>query len=584
MRKNFFTILFFLFISATLNAQIWNTGYMGVSSGTFISYGGNWKNTGSPNIGKGTVVFNGSSAQTIKGATTWDNLVINNSAGVSIDSGYQYIRGILYPTKGTLTTNDLLTLLSVSGQTALIAGTGSGAVSGNVNMQRYLAPDSAWGYKHFSTPFVGTANGAAISQFGSYMTLILGTVNDSPFPTFWQYDETNPSMVFDSGWVKPASIATIMEPMRGYAVNFGSDSTNAETVSLTGYVNSGPVQIPVTYYNSGNSNSDGWNLVGNPYPSPIDWDNASGWTKTNVVNGFSIYNATGQYSGYYGCYSGITGLGTHNATSIIPSMRGFFVKATVTGTLAVNDSARTLDLNPDPYFSKKAPKSNYPLLRLNAVEKGVNRISDDLVIYFDPNASSTSSIGKLWNTDSHIPNFYSIRNSNVNLAINGLKEVNDTDLVIPLGLSVGTNNLYTINASDIMNFSSATKIYLQDKSTGILQDITQNPEYTVNINSGDPLSGRFYLIFSLKTNINELNNNTAIFSAFADGSELYVNYYRESQGYINIYNTLGQIILQNNKLNKGINKFSLNLSHGYYFIQVISGDKISNKKIYINNY
>jgi len=580
--KGFFNILIFLFVSATVSAQISNSGYMGISAGTVISYGGNWINTGLPNIGTGTVVFNGLSAQTIKGTTTWDNLVINNPLGVSIDSGSQYVRSVLYPTSGTLTTDSLLTLLSVSGQTALIAGTGSGDISGYVNMQRFLAPDTAWGYKHFSSPFT-LANGADISQFSNYMNLILGTVSDSPFPTFWQYIETNPSTVFDSGWVAPTT--TVMQPMMGYTANFGSDSTNSETVTLTGYVNSGAVSTPVYYTNSGNLNSDGWNLVGNPYPSPINWD-AHGWTKTNVVNGFSIYNATGQFTGYYGCYSGVTGLGTHNTTSLIPSMHGFFVKATANGVLGVTDSVRAIDLNPNPHFSKKAPYSNSKILRLNAVENTSKSIPDDLVIDFNSGTANATGIEKLWNTDSHIPSFYSIRNSNVYLAINEFKEFNnDTDIVIPLGIAVGTNNSYKIYASEISNFSPETKIYLQDKSTGIVQDLTQNPEYTFNINSGDPHSGRFYLIFSLKANINEIsNNNTDIFTAYSTGNELTVNYYNEDPGNMNIYNTLGQIILRNNKVNKGLNKFNLNLSHGYYFIQITSGDKISNKKIYINNY
>ena len=45
----------------------------------------------------------------------------------------------------------------------------------------------------------------------------------------------------------------------------------------------------------------GFNLVGNPYPSAIDWDAASGWTKTNIDNAVYYFkaSATDQYGGTY---------------------------------------------------------------------------------------------------------------------------------------------------------------------------------------------------------------------------------------------------------------------------------------------
>jgi fibronectin-binding autotransporter adhesin len=581
----FINILILLFISATLNAQfITNTGFMGVSSGTVISLGGDWSNSGLPNIGYGRVVFNGSVAQSINGTTTWGDLEFDNTSllGVTISSDTQYIKGILYPTNGILTTNGLLTLLSVSGQTALIAGTNPvNNISGHVHMQRFLAVDSAWGYKHFSSPF----SNAHMAQFSPYMNLVFGHLTHYPFPTFWQYHDTTSS--FNDGWVEPFSSITrpdtgIMQPMVGYSANFGSDSSIYETVSLTGTVNNGNLSTNLAYNTTG---SDGWNLVGNPYPSPIDWDALSGWTKTNIVDGFSIYNATGQYKGYYGCWSNATGMGTHHATPIIPSMRGFFVRATSGGgALGFSNAVRTLDLNPNPYFAKTPLKRDYKLLHLYAVESGLKRIPDDLIIYFDSSASNSAGIKKIWNTDPNIPNFYSAVNSNENFAINEFSNDNDTNLVIPIGLFVGTDDSYKIYADEIMNFPSAIKIYLQDKSTGIIQDIRQNPEYSCNISSGDSHDGRFYIIFSLKTLSNEPANNLNIFSAFMNGDELNVNYYGIKPGIMNIYNMLGQIIFQNSNIKKGINKYNLNLSNGYYLIQVVSEEKISNKKIYINNY
>ncbi len=61
----------------------------------------------------------------------------------------------------------------------------------------------------------------------------------------------------------------------------------------------------------------GWNLVGNPYPSPIDWDAASGWTKTNVDNATYRHVNNATWASYVG------GVGTNGGSQIYCFMSGF---------------------------------------------------------------------------------------------------------------------------------------------------------------------------------------------------------------------------------------------------------------------
>ena len=135
--------------------------------------------------------------------------------------------------------------------------------------------------------------------------------------------------------------------MQGYSANFGSLSV-ADTVTLNGIVNNGP--LSVTLYNHNNTYTKGYNLVGNPYPSPINWDAGAGWTKTNIDNALYYFQAstTDQYGGTYSTYiNGVSSDG--KATAVIPSMQGFFIHVTdgsypVTGTLSMNNSVRITDL------------------------------------------------------------------------------------------------------------------------------------------------------------------------------------------------------------------------------------------------
>ncbi|MBM3435605.1 MAG: hypothetical protein FJY07_05225 [Bacteroidetes bacterium] len=84
-------------------------------------------------------------------------------------------------------------------------------------------------------------------------------------------------------------------------------------------------------------NNQGWNAVGNPYPSAIDWDAASGWTKTNVANATYVENA-GLWASY------IAGAGTNGGSRYISPGQGFFVECTDAGggTLAMTKDVRTL--------------------------------------------------------------------------------------------------------------------------------------------------------------------------------------------------------------------------------------------------
>ena len=343
--------------------------------------------------------MNGTSAQTIGpgifAGNTINNLIINNTAGVTL-TGPLGISGILTAQNGDLSSGGNLTLLSTPVQTSLIDGSGSGNVTGNVTMQRYLP--SGFGYKYFSSPF----QSAIVNEFSDDMTL--GSF------TFYKYDESRTA----SGWVSYSTPANILNPLEGYAVNFGSDPS-ANTVDVTGVVNNG--NLSVTLYNHNNAYTQGFNLTGNPYPSPIDWDAASGWTKTNIDNALYYFKAstTDQYGGTYGTY--VNGISSDSiADNIIPSMQGFFVHVSddtypVTGILGFTNNVRITDLN-HPFTKKKSLSKSNPLLRLTAAYSEDTSSEDPAVIYFDEKAAAEYDNQldalKLMNTDLNFPNLYTV--------------------------------------------------------------------------------------------------------------------------------------------------------------------------------
>lgn len=463
-------------------------------NGQTLKIGGDISSSGTFTVNSGKIEMNGTLAQTIPAGVFTGNqikdLTIANSSGVTL-AGTLNLGGILLVSTGTLSTGGYLTLLSSAAQTALIDGTGIGNVSGNVTMQRYLA--AGYGYKYFSSP----VQSATVNSFASIVDL------NATFPNFYTYIENQAS----SGFTPYTTVTNPLVPMHGYAADFGA-STAPKTVSITGAVNNGAISS--TIYNHNQPYSEGFNLVGNPYPSPIDWNAASGWTKTNIDNAVYFFNSgnTSQYTGTYSTYiNGVSSDGI--AGNIIASMQGFFVHVSngsfpVSGTFGVDNNIRVNNLS--PVFHKSTlstvPKQNTRrpriLLRLSANFSDHEHSSDPLIIYTSDQASPVFDKNldaiKLMNLDDQIPNLYSLAADASKLVINALLDL-DTLTVIPLGLQTSRNGTITFNLRNTEQWPNALHIYLVDAVTGAVQDLLLNPKFTIGLNQGT-YTDRFSLRFN----------------------------------------------------------------------------------------
>ena len=398
-----------------------------------------------------------------------NNFTINRTNSLTLNNQMMSLSGILL-CNGPLNTNGNLTLLSTSTQTALIDGSGSGQVSGNVTMQRYLP--SVFGYKYISSPF----QGATVGEFSSYLNL------GASFPTFYQYNENMTS----SGWVNYTTATNLLNPMQGYAANFGP-SAIVETVAVAGVVNNG--SLSTTLYNHNQPYTSGFNLVGNPYPSPINWDDTSGWTKTNIDNALYYFQASDQYTGTYSTYiNGISSDGM--ATNIIPSMQGFFVHVSngsypVTGTLGITDSVRINDLT--HALLKSVKTDTLPLLRITAGFTDNGATPDPAVIYFDSSATQSFDKNldalKLMNTNVLVPNLYTMIADSSRLSIIAIPFPVDSIKRIPLGIKTAKDGWITFKANNIVQIPAKRYIYLVDTVAGISQDLRLNPQYQFLIKS-----------------------------------------------------------------------------------------------------
>jgi hypothetical protein len=562
--------------TATVNNLTIDNGSSLIVSGNTIQISGSITNNGTFNATDGTVEMNGSLAQTIGAdifaGNTIKNLIINNSAGITLQ-GQLNSTGIVTLQNGDLSSGGFLTLLSTAVQTALIDGSGSGNVTGNVTIQRYLP--SGFGYKYFSSPF----QSATVSEFSDDMTL--GSF------TFYRYDESRTV----SGWLNYNNPANVLNPGSGYAVNFGSDPA-AKTADMTGEVNNGDLSL--TLFNNDNTYTQGLNLVGNPYPSPVDWDVV---TLNNTLIDDAIYlfkaSATDQYGGTYSSYiNGSSSDGIVN--NIIPSMQGFFVHVSdgsfpVTGTLSFTNSSRITDL--DHPFARKGPKS-VPLLRIAAEYSDDTASVDPAVIYFDETATPDFDYQldalKLMNTDLSVPNLYTMTPDGTKLSICALPVIKDDSCTVPLGLKLNREGTGTIVFS-ILNLDEALsglRIFISDTVAGIEQDLLQNKEYRISLEKGEYLN-RFFLNFSSEpTDINDdILTTSDLFTIYSSHGVLKADIKELSgnDGRLILINLTGQVLFIREVHDTGYLEFNPGLKDGIYIVSYMTGTRRSSKKIYIQN-
>jgi hypothetical protein len=442
-----------------------------------LNVGGNWVMNGTMTANRSTVSFDGSAAQTLQGTTNFYTLNINNSNGVSVSSGMMYVSGGLELDLGTFTTNNLVTIKSDAAFTGWVdnftAGM-TGAISGDIIMQRFF-PSAAQStaFHYISSPVNGASVATQLSELGLYgpdggQVIPITTCDPnnvsgiSPYGTLFEWRE-NASFLYScnqSGWfVRSAGTLT---NGRGYA---GIVRRNADfTLDVKGTANTGTV----AYNNLDNTTAigDGWHLVSNPYPSPIEW-NVPG---AGFIGAAHFWQSSGGYVGTYQPQLSGTGY-------LIPSMQGFFIQTTGAGpaNFVLTNSDRR---SGNPSFNRQANWYDHIL----NVELVGNNFADRTTVYFGADCSDGwDNLYDAQKKESRAgqPTLYTrIANYPKLVGINGLPTDDSKVVSVPMGLMAGAAGTFTFTFADMNTFGPSALIFLEDTKTGAIQNMRANDTYT----------------------------------------------------------------------------------------------------------
>ena len=455
-----------------------------------ITVRGNLINNGSFNTRKGLVFLNGTTAQTIGGTsiTNFYNLTLNNSAGANTTSAENLINTLTL-NNGTFNTNSQgFTMISTATNTARIAQiTGTGDIVGNVKVQRY-APGGRTGWALLGTPI---SSALTFQDWDDDIYISCPSCPDGSaagFLSVYYYNEIAVgSYSASSAYVPLTSITNSIIPNRGYWVYLGTSqyTTTPVTIDVTGTVRKFNNAIPLTKTNTGSVANDGWNLIHNPYPSPIKWSSLRNGN-TNVDNAIYGYNAdlNGGTGASVAFVNGISSpaIGAGGIGDSIPMCQGFQVHCTTTTTLTALESYKVTG---NPTFLKinqtAQIASVQPLLRFYL--DGPTSFHDETVLYMEAGATNNFDTEfdavKMVGQDPNAP-LIMLQNGTDEFQVNGI-DVITSSFSMPLKTTTGHTGTYTISLANFNSFPTGACISLYDTFNGVTTDLkTSNYVFTLN--------------------------------------------------------------------------------------------------------
>ncbi len=463
-----------------------------------ISVGGGWTNNGTFTPHNGTVTFDGSITQLVAGSTNTQfyNITQTNPSTLTISSAQSLVNALSLQA-GTFNPNGNFTMISTPSGDARIDQLGVTATIANSNMtiQRYLPNTAGVSVaRYLSSPVSNATLQGWKDDFP-----ITGPISDHSTNAEWAgqglptFNETGSSiLVYNEskvgtidnrydGYPLSGTIAT-SPIVAGVGYNVRPRFTTNLNIELVGRPNFGPVSVNVTA--QGVTSNDGWNLVGNPYPSPINWANVSrpaGLSAQIALkdNTNNIGLGAGQYVYYTAGGTGIPA----SYTGTIAQGQAFWVRKTTTGSATLTFQEDDKQATSTPPFMREGADEN--ILRVHV---SGNTRHDELVIAFNDNAQDIQDVDydavKLVNS---FTNFYSVTTDNAKMAINTLGSL-ACSREIPLALDNVTAGAHTFTFSQLESFPQNVDIRLLDNFTGETfvvspANTTYNFDVTANTNS-----------------------------------------------------------------------------------------------------
>jgi hypothetical protein len=176
------------------------------------------------------------------------------------------------------------------------------------------------------------------------------------------------------------------------------------------------------------------------------------------------------------------------------------------------------------------------------------------------------------------PQLYSFSDDNRLLSVNTIPEPMEGK-IIPLGLEVGTETIYSISSIDFMGFESELDVYLEDIKENTLTRVKPGNFYNFTAHPFDDYQ-RFNLHFATPNNIEEDMQVSA--NIYAAHGNIYIQLPDTKPAEIAIYDLMGRLVANQNSSGKKLVKVKLDKPAGYFLVRVLMEEQLVTRKVFVN--
>ena len=504
----------------------------------------------------------GSDAVDSTGTRNCNQLSIAVGSSLTVAGGSLTVKnGII--NNGTITVDNNANLIQTA---ALDTNSGSGTATVKRNSNPLLRSD----YTLWSSPVTGQ-----------------NLLAFSPATTTTRFYNYNTATNFYNAEATPE--ATPFTVGKGYLIRMPNTDLltdyDAGTATLvypgvfTGVPNNGTITVPITAGAVGLR----YNLVGNPYPSPITMstfvsENASNiestlyfWRKTNGV-------PTTSGSAY--C-TWIAGTFTGNALSIVDPLgviqtgQGFFVEAKLgASTLTFNNTQRVSNTANQFFRTKQVAEPSK--IWLNATNAAGN-FSQMAVTYFDGATLGVDAFDAKYINDSDYALTSSINGAEYTIQGRPAFDVSD---VVALNFKTTVAGNYTIAIDHVDGlFSTGQTIFLKDNLLNSVVDLSAG-SYTFASAIGT-FNSRFEVVYQSTLAVTNPTFTANSVIAFSANGEIRINSGSTIMERVRVYDLQGRLLVEKKQINASETKLSTTATNQVLLVEITAanGIKITKKII-----
>ncbi len=482
----------------------------------------------------------------------------SSSSPLSISGDFTQEVGSMFSVSGgetLLVSGDALLKSDATGAASLI-NFGTLTISGTSTVERYIS-DAKW---HLLASPVSGETAASLYFGGS--------------PEAWLKKYSEPT----NTWEFITSLSTPLTPGRGFAywIEDAKAPRSDKTISFDGPLLS--TDLTLTTFDYTPDTDHGYNIVGNPFPSAIDWDVGS-WDTTDINGAIWVWEDGGSGDGT-GTYLFRNSFGAGSLTDgIIPMAQGFFIQ--------VNDPSPSLTIPADarihsttPYY-KNADKESELDFAYAVFEVSIDGKKDEVWVIFTEQGSAGYDNGwdvnKLFSFED-FPQLY-LEENGYKLSIDALPTLGEETRVVNLNFEPNGSGEHSLMLKNINDLDNA-EIMLEDLLTGNLHDLLKESIYTFYAyDIDDP--NRFVVHFNpLATGIEDQASN--IFSIYSLEKNIYIKSNDHSDNAsVFITDIMGRQIANDLSLSSNLTRIPVNVSNSYLVVRIIDGEQVITKKLFV---